>query len=101
MGLYAVATGAVVTKALFFPAALLNHASYKEFRWRFSLNMSLSVIMADIDHFKRYNDAYGHQSGDRLLAGAAGILMKSVRDSDLVTRYGGGGYYCEILTRRF
>jgi diguanylate cyclase (GGDEF)-like protein len=221
MGLYAVATGAVVPKALFFPAALLNQASflktfgfpiqlargvfavwiafsiwfysqvsygrgieakYKELRWRFSLIMSLSVflimalgwgvtdfigsqrdvaisrlvsisgvcvlsltmiaffvmvqrekesylkiealslkdpltgianrrmmdimldrlfleakrygrnlsvIMADIDHFKRYNDAYGHQSGDRLLAGAAGILMKSVRDSDLVTRYGG------------
>jgi diguanylate cyclase (GGDEF)-like protein len=50
---------------------------------------NLSVIMADLDHFKKYNDTHGHQSGDRLLAGAAGILMKSVRDSDLVTRYGG------------
>lgn len=50
---------------------------------------SLSVIMLDIDHFKRYNDRYGHIGGDKLLAGIAGILLTEVRDPDHVFRYGG------------
>ncbi len=49
----------------------------------------LSLIMLDIDHFKRYNDTYGHQAGDQLLATAGRILGGQIRDADLIVRYGG------------
>ncbi|MFH1026426.1 MAG: sensor domain-containing diguanylate cyclase, partial [Pseudomonadota bacterium] len=49
----------------------------------------LTVIMLDIDHFKRYNDMQGHVQGDRLLIDLAGILLKELRSSDFVFRYGG------------
>ena len=48
-----------------------------------------SVIMLDIDHFKRYNDSYGHQGGDLLLVRLAHILRAEMRMSDYVFRYGG------------
>lgn len=49
----------------------------------------LALLMIDIDRFKRFNDTYGHQVGDRVLADIACILKKSVRSGDLVARYGG------------
>ena len=50
----------------------------------------LSVMMIDIDYFKRYNDSYGHSEGDKCLKMAADTLAKSAtRDSDFVARYGG------------
>jgi diguanylate cyclase (GGDEF)-like protein/PAS domain S-box-containing protein len=50
----------------------------------------LSIIMCDIDYFKRYNDAYGHQAGDECLKQVADKLKDSVtRPTDLVARYGG------------
>lgn len=50
----------------------------------------LSLIMIDIDHFKQYNDHYGHGAGDLCLQRVAAELVKSlVRPSDLVARYGG------------
>jgi len=49
----------------------------------------LSVIMLDIDHFKKYNDMYGHLEGDRLLVKLASILSHEMRNSDFVFRYGG------------
>jgi diguanylate cyclase len=47
------------------------------------------VLMIDIDHFKRINDALGHHAGDSVLASVAGVLMQHVRASDFVFRYGG------------
>jgi diguanylate cyclase (GGDEF)-like protein len=49
----------------------------------------LSVIMLDIDHFKRYNDRLGHVKGDGLLVHLAGILARETRSADFVFRYGG------------
>lgn len=49
----------------------------------------LSVVMLDFDHFKRVNDAYGHQVGDRVLQEMAEILRKTAREIDKLGRYGG------------
>ncbi len=49
----------------------------------------LSLIMIDIDHFKKVNDTYGHQKGDEVLATVALILQRSTRQNDIVARYGG------------
>lgn len=49
----------------------------------------LSVLMMDLDHFKRYNDTHGHQAGDSLLKGVAKIFRNTVREVDVVARYGG------------
>jgi diguanylate cyclase len=49
----------------------------------------LSVIMLDLDHFKRINDSFGHQAGDYVLAAVAGLLRNQIRASDIVCRYGG------------
>jgi len=49
----------------------------------------LSVVMADIDHFKQVNDRYGHPVGDRVLAAVSGALHAGLRRYDLLGRYGG------------
>ncbi len=49
----------------------------------------LGVVMADIDHFKRINDTYGHPVGDEAIKLAASLLLESARTSDVVARYGG------------
>ena len=48
-----------------------------------------SLILIDIDFFKKFNDTYGHQSGDCVLKQVANILKKNSRNSDFVCRYGG------------
>ncbi|NJL88526.1 MAG: diguanylate cyclase [Coleofasciculaceae cyanobacterium SM2_1_6] len=50
---------------------------------------SLSLIMLDIDHFKLFNDTYGHEVGDYVLQSVGQLLRESIRDSDTACRYGG------------
>lgn len=48
-----------------------------------------SILMLDVDHFKKFNDSYGHQAGDALLRGLGSFLQTHVRGEDVACRYGG------------
>ena len=50
---------------------------------------AFSVLMADVDEFKKYNDAFGHPAGDEVLKKVAAILLSSTRSMDCTSRYGG------------
>jgi diguanylate cyclase (GGDEF)-like protein len=50
---------------------------------------SLAVMMLDVDHFKMFNDTYGHEAGDLVLRAVSQCLQQSVRSEDIVCRYGG------------
>jgi len=50
---------------------------------------SLSLLLVDIDHFKRVNDTHGHLAGDAVLVNLANVLTKAVRNEDVVARFGG------------
>jgi len=53
------------------------------------LDHPCALLMADVDHFKEYNDAYGHLAGDAALTRIAGVLRETTRDVDCAVRYGG------------
>ena len=53
------------------------------------LNESCGVLMIDIDHFKKINDTYGHQTGDEVIKGVAGLLKQYEAQNCVVGRYGG------------
>lgn len=52
-------------------------------------NDSLGVIILDVDHFKHYNDTFGHDAGDAVLTAVSKLLQKNVRGGDIACRYGG------------
>ncbi|MBI5328134.1 MAG: diguanylate cyclase, partial [Deltaproteobacteria bacterium] len=52
-------------------------------------NRPLSLLIMDIDYFKHYNDTHGHQGGDEILRGFAGVITQAIRNSDIAARYGG------------
>lgn len=49
----------------------------------------LSLVMIDVDHFKRFNDQHGHAAGDAMLAAVGRVLRESAREGDIACRYGG------------
>ena len=57
------------------------------------LKHSCAVLMADVDNFKRYNDAHGHPAGDEVLKRVAALLREATRDVDVVARYGGEEFF--------
>lgn len=52
-------------------------------------DLSLSVLLIDVDHFKLVNDKHGHQMGDQVLSSLARIAAQELRESDILARYGG------------
>jgi two-component system, cell cycle response regulator len=61
----------------------------KEYTRSDRYNTVFSLIMLDIDHFKKINDTYGHLCGDEILKGLAGLVNSCLRTMDIVARYGG------------
>lgn len=73
---------------------LNNHRRFQEYlEQEFAItrrnNIPLSLVLLDVDHFKRFNDEFGHQAGDEVLRGVARALQSAARESDFVARYGG------------
>jgi diguanylate cyclase (GGDEF)-like protein len=56
----------------------------------------LTLAMIDLDHFKEFNDRYGHVAGDTVLRSVAAMMVSNTRDQDLVSRYG-GEEFCLVL----
>lgn len=48
-----------------------------------------SLLLLDVDHFKKFNDTHGHQAGDAVLKGVAATLRQTMREMDIIARYGG------------
>ncbi|GMR05097.1 MAG: hypothetical protein BMS9Abin23_1031 [Thermodesulfobacteriota bacterium] len=74
--------------------SLYNHNHFylrleEDFERASRYNTPLSLIMMDIDNFKRINDNYGHRTGDMVLKEIAETIWKAIRKSDIVARYGG------------
>lgn len=69
---------------------MFDHYLAKEWRRAMREQLPLSLIMLDVDFFKKYNDTYGHQQGDRALIAVAETLQRHIRrPADLAARYGG------------
>lgn len=67
----------------------LDATLQKEVTLALQTSQALSVVMADLDHFKHINDTHGHQAGDAVLAAFAAQLRQNSRASDTVARFGG------------
>jgi diguanylate cyclase (GGDEF)-like protein/PAS domain S-box-containing protein len=61
----------------------------REFSRAMRKKTRVAIIMLDIDHFKRFNDTYGHQAGDALLRSLGDLLKRGTRGQDIACRYGG------------
>lgn len=67
----------------------LEETGNRELRRMQRSDQPLTVIMLDVDHFKQFNDTFGHEAGDLVLKHVAGVLLDHAKDSDVASRYGG------------
>jgi diguanylate cyclase (GGDEF)-like protein len=72
-----------------FNRRFLDDSLQRELRRASRKNRPLSILMLDIDHFKRFNDTFGHEAGDVLLRHLGSFLQSYIRADDLAFRYGG------------
>lgn len=91
MAMNALLSQAAITDSL---TGLRNHRAFQEsllslVQMAERYGQPLSLIMLDIDHFKQFNDRFGHPAGDELLRQVAAVLRRSARAYDMVARYGG------------
>jgi GGDEF domain-containing protein len=70
-------------------AATSTRASSASWRARKRMASPLSLVVLDVDHFKRVNDGFGHAAGDAVLRAIAQLVRQSIRDCDVACRYGG------------
>ncbi len=73
---------------------LKNHRAFKErlaeeFHRAARYQLPFALLLLDVDHFKTYNDAFGHPAGDDVLRRVGVLLRENVRDTDFAARYGG------------
>lgn len=61
----------------------------REYRRALRKNASLAIVMIDLDHFKRFNDSYGHEAGDAVIRELAKVFQAQLRAEDIASRYGG------------
>ena len=61
----------------------------EEFAKAIRYNLPLSILMLDVDHFKRINDTFGHDIGDIVLKNLGGMIREFIRETDCAARYGG------------
>lgn len=81
---------------------LINHRHFHELLEREIARQKRSkkpfaVVMADVDHFKTYNDTHGHPAGDEVLKSLGRLLVENVRETDVVGRYGGEEFILLLL----
>lgn len=81
---------------------LFNHKHFQEmllmeFQRTERMPQTLSLMLIDIDHFKKINDSYGHPAGDMVLASLAAILRKTLRGIDILARYGGEEFAAVLI----
>jgi diguanylate cyclase (GGDEF)-like protein len=81
---------------------LFNHRTFQEklsgeFRRMQRLAGPLSLLLIDIDFFKKINDAYGHPAGDEVLRGIAAVIRETIRNIDIPARYGGEEFAAILL----
>ena len=67
----------------------LEETLEREIRRATRSSQSLGILMLDLDHFKKFNDTYGHDAGDAVLKETASFLTRSIRAEDIVCRHGG------------
>jgi diguanylate cyclase (GGDEF)-like protein/PAS domain S-box-containing protein len=72
----------------------------REVRRASRAQQSLGILMIDLDHFKTFNDTYGHEAGDAVLRETAAALIKSVRTEDFVCRFGGEEFVVVLPTAK-
>lgn len=80
---------------------ILNRRSFDEevtriFNESIQLRQAVSILLIDIDKFKNINDSLGHQLGDRALTHLGNILTSTIRQVDIVARYGGDEFVCVL-----
>ncbi|MBI5902697.1 MAG: diguanylate cyclase [Deltaproteobacteria bacterium] len=73
----------------------------EEFNRHRRYSRPLSLIMFDIDHFKKVNDTHGHQCGDHILKAVASKIASSIRNTDFLVRYGGEEFCCVLPETAF
>lgn len=70
----------------------------REIRRAIRSEQALGILMLDLDHFKNFNDTYGHDAGDAVLRETGSFLMRSIRAEDFVCRYGGEEFVVVLPT---